>query len=155
MGSPGPTSRPDLAPLSVALEVVATGLEEPIFITHAGDARRFVVERPGRIRILDHESLRATPFLDITSLVNPAGEGGLLRDNAAGNWRAVAAGPRGEGDCAMLEFLERMGLPLVAVAGLAVAVWTVRQILSLVTQQKAKLAQDVHSKMLQMRKPSQ
>lgn len=68
--------------LSVRLEIVTSRLADPVFITHAGDERLFVVERPGRIRILRQGVLDAVPFLDITSLVsdlvNAGEERGLL-----------------------------------------------------------------------------
>ncbi|MEX2548339.1 MAG: PQQ-dependent sugar dehydrogenase [Chloroflexota bacterium] len=76
---PVPTSSaaPDLS-----LSLVASGLDQPVFLTDAGDARLFVVERPGRIRILEQKhglwTIGAT-FLDITSLTaDEGGEQGLL-----------------------------------------------------------------------------
>lgn len=57
------------------------GLEEPVYVTHAGDdsGRLFVVERAGRIRIVSRSgALLATPFLDITDRVSTSGECGLL-----------------------------------------------------------------------------
>lgn len=42
------------------------------------DARLFVAERAGRIRIIQNGTLLAIPFLDISSRVATAGEGGLL-----------------------------------------------------------------------------
>lgn len=60
--------------------VVKGNLENPLFLTHAGDGtgRLFVVEQPGRIRILDPSVLIPTPFLDITDRVLSGGERGLL-----------------------------------------------------------------------------
>jgi hypothetical protein len=43
-----------------------------------GDGRLVIVEREGRIRIMKNGSLLAVPFLDISSLVDDSGEGGLL-----------------------------------------------------------------------------
>ncbi len=62
---------------------VANGLDDPLFVTHVpGDFdRAFVVEQPGRIRILDltTDTLIGTPFLDITGIVRDSGnEEGLL-----------------------------------------------------------------------------
>ena len=57
---------------------MATGLSGPVHITHAGDERLFIVEQPGRIRIVQQGSLVATPFLDIVALVRSGGEQGLL-----------------------------------------------------------------------------
>src|SRR4051794_13399000 len=52
----------------------------PIYVTAPpGDSSRlFVVERGGRIRVAVDGAMRATPFLDISSRVTTAGEGGLL-----------------------------------------------------------------------------
>ncbi len=63
---------------------VASGLNSPLFVTHApGDLTRvFIVEQIGRIRILniavDPPVLSSVPFLDITSRVRMGGERGLL-----------------------------------------------------------------------------
>ena len=63
------------------LAVLATGLEKPIFVTHAGDGsnRLFIVEKRGVIRIWQAGQLLATPFLDISTLVrSSSSEQGLL-----------------------------------------------------------------------------
>ncbi|MEX1259208.1 MAG: PQQ-dependent sugar dehydrogenase [Gemmatimonadota bacterium] len=58
---------------------VASGLVDPVFLTApAGDARLFIVEQPGRIRIVKNGALLPTPFLDITGPVQSGGEQGLL-----------------------------------------------------------------------------
>lgn len=65
--------------LRLALSTVATGLDAPIYLTApANDARLFVVERPGRIRIVRDGNLLGTPFLDIAALTSTDGERGLL-----------------------------------------------------------------------------
>jgi glucose/arabinose dehydrogenase len=67
------------APLDLRVELVADGLTAPVFLTAPdGDARQFVVERNGRIRVIVGGALLATPFLDIRSRVNFTGERGLL-----------------------------------------------------------------------------
>ena len=67
------------APLQLSLTPVATGLSQPVFLTApSGDARQFIVERVGRIRVVANGVLKSTPFLDITSRVNNAGERGLF-----------------------------------------------------------------------------
>ena len=65
---------------ALALREVASGLQAPVFLTApAGDTRRFIVERAGRIRVLAADgSLRTTAFLDLTGLISTDGEGGLL-----------------------------------------------------------------------------
>ncbi len=67
---------------TIELEQYATGFLSPVDITHAGDERLFVVERSGRIKIIDENgSVVSTPFLDIDNLVaNTSGqsERGLL-----------------------------------------------------------------------------
>ena len=62
----------------VALQPIASGLDQPVALTHAGDTRLFITEQTGTIRIYDALGLRATPFLDIRSLVLSGGERGLL-----------------------------------------------------------------------------
>ncbi len=67
------------APLALALQEVASGLDTPTFLTApSGDSRLFILERPGRIRVMQNGSLLATPFLDISSLTKVTGERGLL-----------------------------------------------------------------------------
>jgi glucose/arabinose dehydrogenase len=83
-GSPGTAATPLPAPtptptLTLALRQVVNGLDNPTFLTApAGDKRQFIVERAGRIRILQDGLLLALPFLDISARVSTAGEGGLL-----------------------------------------------------------------------------
>lgn len=64
----------------LALEQVASGLDSPVLLTAPpGDARLFVLEQPGRIRIVDSGELLGVPFLDITDVVNDTpNEAGLL-----------------------------------------------------------------------------
>lgn len=59
--------------------VVASGFSSPLHLTApASDPRLFVVEKPGRIRIVENGQLHATPFLDISNLVSTGSEQGLL-----------------------------------------------------------------------------
>ena len=65
----------------VRLVPVASGFNQPLFVTGPGTGsnRLFVVEKPGRIRVVKQGKLLATPFLDITHVVNDeANERGLL-----------------------------------------------------------------------------
>jgi glucose/arabinose dehydrogenase len=61
------------------LQSVASGLSNPVHLTApANDQRLFIVEQPGRIRIVQNGQLLSTPFLDIVSKVLSGGERGLL-----------------------------------------------------------------------------
>ncbi len=65
--------------ITIGAEEVARGFDNPVYLTAPpGDARLFVVEQPGRIRIIDNGRLVARPFLDITGKVGYGGERGLL-----------------------------------------------------------------------------
>jgi glucose/arabinose dehydrogenase len=67
----------------VGTEVVATGLNRPVYMTSPeNDADRlFIVEQRGRIQILDlaNDTLNATPFLDIDARVFGFNDGGNER----------------------------------------------------------------------------
>ncbi|HUF28425.1 MAG TPA: PQQ-dependent sugar dehydrogenase [Gemmatimonadaceae bacterium] len=66
-------------PLALGVELVVEGLTQPVFLTAPeGDARLFLVERPGRILIVQDGTLLEAPFLDITARVNGVEERGLL-----------------------------------------------------------------------------
>ena len=66
---------------TVAIQSFATGFTSPVEITHpANDARLFVVEQGGNIKILNPDgTVNATPFLTLTSAtIASGGERGLL-----------------------------------------------------------------------------
>lgn len=64
---------------TLAVELL-TNVTSPVEVTNAGDGsgRLFIVDQNGVIRIWDGNSLLATPFLDINTLVACCGERGLL-----------------------------------------------------------------------------
>lgn len=64
----------------VNIELVASGLDRPLYVTHVpGDRDRlFIVEQAGRIRIVDRGALLPTAFLDISPRVTCCNERGLL-----------------------------------------------------------------------------
>jgi glucose/arabinose dehydrogenase len=63
----------------VALQEVATGLALPLYLTAPpGDARLFIVEKGGAIRIVAGGTLLPTPFLNLAGRVSTGGEQGLL-----------------------------------------------------------------------------
>lgn len=77
--SKSPTTPPPPGSDSIVLEPVVTGLDLPLYLTAPpGDARLFVVEKTGRIRIVKDGALLSTPFLDLSSAVSTGGEQGLL-----------------------------------------------------------------------------
>jgi glucose/arabinose dehydrogenase len=64
---------------SLRLLTVASGLTSPVDLqSPPNDARLFVVEQPGRIRIIQSGQLATAPFLDIRTKVGSGGERGLL-----------------------------------------------------------------------------
>lgn len=64
----------------IRLDPVASGLNRPVFATHAGDGsnRLFILEQSGRILIWDGQGILPGPFLDLTNRVVCCGERGLL-----------------------------------------------------------------------------
>ncbi|MCS6848275.1 MAG: PQQ-dependent sugar dehydrogenase [Anaerolineae bacterium] len=69
---------PNSPSVSISFEEVASGFTRPVFVTHAGDARLFVVEQNGVIKIIKNGAVLSTPFLSLTALVRCCGEEGLL-----------------------------------------------------------------------------
>ncbi len=68
------------ATAAILTETILTGLDSPVLVTHAGDGshRLFVVEQPGRIKVLTPGSTAPRVFLDISAKVLAGGERGLL-----------------------------------------------------------------------------
>ena len=82
-GSPGNPNGPPLNPNPPATQYLAltevARVSDAVYLSApGGDARQFIVERRGRIHVLENGALRTTPFRDISARVNMAGEGGLL-----------------------------------------------------------------------------
>jgi glucose/arabinose dehydrogenase len=68
-------------PTSGSLQVapVVSGLANPLFLTApASDPRLFIVEQPGRVRIVEDGNLLPNPFLDLSGQISSGGERGLL-----------------------------------------------------------------------------
>ncbi|HSN49313.1 MAG TPA: PQQ-dependent sugar dehydrogenase, partial [Flavobacterium sp.] len=64
---------------TIGLETFASGFSSPLEITNAGDSRLFVVEKGGKIKILNSNgTTNTTAFLDISGLVSTNSERGLL-----------------------------------------------------------------------------
>jgi hypothetical protein len=65
--------------ITLTTQIVAEGLNQPVYLTApAGDQRLFIVEQPGRIRIVANGRLVDKPFLDIRNKVGCCDERGLL-----------------------------------------------------------------------------
>jgi glucose/arabinose dehydrogenase len=66
--------------ISITLSPIASGFSSPVLVTGAGDGsgRLFVVEQPGRIKIIKNGNVLATPFLDVHTAISTGGERGLL-----------------------------------------------------------------------------
>ncbi len=76
-----PTLAAPRQPQAITLQLTpfATGLTDPVKITHADDDRLFVVQQTGEIMIVQPDgSVLETPFLDINDRVLSGGERGLL-----------------------------------------------------------------------------
>ncbi len=75
--APPPADRPLLG---LAAEPVVTGLDNPLLVTAPpGDPRLFIVEKAGRVQVVEGGRLLDTPFLDLTDVVLSDGaEQGLL-----------------------------------------------------------------------------
>lgn len=75
-------SGPEGGIASITATRVASGLMQPAFVgaTPADATRLFIVEKRGKIKILDvpAEALKPTPFLNVASEIVTANEQGLL-----------------------------------------------------------------------------
>lgn len=72
----------DVAPeaAEISLQPVLSGLSSPLYVTnaHDGSNRLFIVEQPGRIKVLEPGSSAPVIFLNIASRILSGGERGLL-----------------------------------------------------------------------------
>lgn len=76
---PPPTHTPEPVSAVRVEPVVTGGLVRPLFVTHAGDERLFIIEQAGLIRIIEDGQLLTQPFLDLRDRVGSvANEQGLL-----------------------------------------------------------------------------
>ena len=76
--SPAPYCTPK-AGQNLRLQLITDQVVKPVTVAAPpADPRLFVVEQPGRIRIVKAGQLLATPFLDIAARVRSGGERGLL-----------------------------------------------------------------------------
>ncbi len=75
-----PTGAFDPTALTIHLRTVVDGFNSPLAVVNAGDGsgRLFVVEQPGRIKVVRDGRVLGTPFLDIRGRILSGGERGLL-----------------------------------------------------------------------------
>lgn len=65
--------------IALRVEPVVSDLSNPLLLAApASDPRLFIVEQPGRIRIVESGNLLPTPFLDLSGQISSGGERGLL-----------------------------------------------------------------------------
>jgi len=77
--TPAPAAEQTSNDVTLAVEQVASGLDQPVHLTTpVSDPRLFIVEQPGRIRVVENGTLLGAPFLDIASKVRSGGEQGFL-----------------------------------------------------------------------------
>ncbi|HEV7586931.1 MAG TPA: PQQ-dependent sugar dehydrogenase, partial [Longimicrobium sp.] len=77
--SPSDGQPPPVPASGLRLVEVASGLDQPLYLTApAGDARLFIVEQTGRIRIVSGGALLPAPFIDLSAKLTSGGERGLL-----------------------------------------------------------------------------
>ena len=71
---------PALTSSSIRLTLVASGLDDPVFITSARDGtpRTFIVEKSGRILVRRRGTILTTPLLNLSGSVSTGSEQGLL-----------------------------------------------------------------------------
>lgn len=97
-------SGPGPGTAEIRLQEVASGLDFPLYLTAPpGDnARLFIVEKTGRIRILRNGSVLPAPFLDLSAKLSNGSEQGLLglafHPDYAGNGRFVVNYTNAGGD---------------------------------------------------------
>jgi glucose/arabinose dehydrogenase len=73
------TPAPEAPAGTIALETVASGFKSPLYVADDGSGRLYVVEKAGRIMLIDGDAPAEAPFLDIQDRVgSSSSERGLL-----------------------------------------------------------------------------
>lgn len=64
---------------NIELELIVDGFDQPLGIQNSGDQRLFIVEKEGKIKIIQEDgTLSSTSFLDVSEKITTNGERGLL-----------------------------------------------------------------------------
>jgi len=102
---------PPLGTGRLTLSSVVSGLDQPLYVTNAGDGsgRLFLVERTGLVRVVSGGLLQPTAFLDLTTKISCCtGERGLLglafHPSFASNLRLFASYTDSTGDVIVAEY---------------------------------------------------
>ena len=119
-----------VANAQLATQQVASGIDRPVFVTHAGDGsgRLFVIEQEGAIRIIDaNGTLLPTKFLDIDGTVQGGDSGGdergllglAFHPDYANNGKFYVNYTGSGGDTRIAEYQVSAGDPNIADPGTA------------------------------------
>src|SRR5689334_22412829 len=73
-----PVSPDDPRITYATLPIVTTGVTQPVLVTNAGDARLFIVEQKGKVKIWREGHLLPRPFIDVADRISNGEERGLL-----------------------------------------------------------------------------
>ena len=114
------------------LQTVVEGLDFPVWLTSPpGDPRLFVVEKGGRVVIIEDGTVLPTPFLDLRGQVSGGGEQGLLslafHPDYSANGRFFVNFTDPAGDTRVVEYRVSQGDPGQADAGSARVVLAIDQ----------------------------
>jgi glucose/arabinose dehydrogenase len=106
---PSPPSPPPSGTLKLGVNQVGSGFDQPLFVTYAPGANDlYVVGKSGKVQILEGNTPRSTPFLDIASKISTNGEQGLLsiafHPNYASNSFVYAFYSKSNGDSVISRF---------------------------------------------------
>ena len=110
----------DATKIRIWFSRVARNLSQPVFITHSGDesGRLYIVEKGGRIKILQNGTVRSTPFLNISAKVSNGSEQGLLglafHPDYAANRKFYVNYTNTSGDTVIAEYFRSLSNPNVA-----------------------------------------
>jgi glucose/arabinose dehydrogenase len=76
---PSPPSPPPSGTLKLGVNQVGSGFDQPLYVTYAPGANDlYVVEKTGKVEILEGNAPRSTPFLNISDKISTNIEQGLL-----------------------------------------------------------------------------
>ncbi len=106
---PSPPSPPPSGTLKLGVSQVGSGFDQPLFVTYAPGANDlYVVEKSGKVEILEGSGPRSTAFLNVSSKLSTSGEQGLLsiafHPNYASNSYVYAFYSRSDGDSVIARF---------------------------------------------------